>query len=73
MLKQVQGDKNFGSFYKKTNKKCHSEFTALLVADYKEAYKGGCSKSISESYQLGIKASKRANTALCKNRLTQNS
>ena len=38
-------------------KKCHSEFTALLVADYKEAYKGGGSKSISESYQLGIKTS----------------
>ena len=38
-------------------KKCHSEFTALLVADYKEAYKEGCSKSISESYQLEMKSS----------------
>ena len=61
-LKQVQGD----------NKKCHSEFTALLVADYKEAYKGGCSKSISGSYQLGIKTSSCLNYVLYKNKLTQN-
>ena len=47
MLNQVQGD----------NKKCHSEFTTLLVTDYKEAYKGGCSKNISGAYQLEIKIS----------------
>ena len=39
-------------------KKCHSEFTTLLVADYKEACKGGYSKSISGSYQLETKASR---------------
>ena len=35
------------------------EVTAPLVADYKEAYKGGCSKSISGSYQLETKTSSR--------------
>ena len=37
---------------------CHPEFTTLLVADYKEACKGGYSKSISGSYQLETKASR---------------
>ena len=34
------------------NSLCHPELAAPLVADEKEAYKGGCSQSISGSYHL---------------------
>ena len=46
----------FPDGHTKTTKACHPELAAPLVADNLEAYKGGCSKSISGSYQLDSSA-----------------